>query len=183
MKLIIFVILVGLILSGNGMGQVTNAQSPGKWTGSGVWDLWKVRTDSVLADTFWVMGTDTVYSEMMLTWPFGSLAAEVGDSSSTDSCGYKVNLQQWIYYRSAETYRTSDLGKLVYCRTLSWNGEAQSLASLSTITEAGSWLAHLTDEAIFVVPFHRFQIIGTASNKAGGAGSWIKLYESTFSGR
>ena len=179
----VLIILALLIGSQVIFGQAITSQRSGAWASAGSFEQWKARTDSVLADTFWVTGTDTVYSEVMFTWPFMDLAAEVGDSSSTDSRGYKLNVYQWVYYRTDASYRTADLAKFVFVKSLVWNGTTEAKTYLANIDTTGSWMAHITEDTIFAAPFWRVEIIGTADNKAGGAGSWIKLYATAFSSR
>ena len=77
----------------------------------------------------------------------------------------------------------ADLAKFVFVKSLVWNGTTEAKTYLANIDTTGSWMAHITEDTIFAAPFWRVEIIGTADNKAGGAGSWIKLYATAFSSR
>lgn len=179
MKRISYIWLLLVMICLPAFSQVNGVNSFGY---SSNFKTWQARMDSSLADTLWVTGTDTVYTEVLQTWPYMTCGAEVGDSSSTDSSGYKVNMYQWVYYRTNSTYSDSDLGKFVFVKSLTWNGTSELLVNDSTIDAAGTYLSSITSSPIFSAPLFRLEIIGTAKNKKSGAGSWIKLYLSAWGG-
>lgn len=163
-----FSVLLLALLALPCLGQNFDAQYLTRWATINNYDAWKVRTNPALEDTFFVNAGDTIYSEVMLTWPYMGAWIDVGDTSTAaaDTTAIRIDLYQGARWNT--TTDSTDSSKFVYVKSLEWNGGETTSASLDSLTSHGSFMAPITSSPIYPARYFRYRIIGLTTHKVLG---------------
>ena len=140
--------------------------------GIGPQDDWAVfeqgETHSVSAIPFQnIKAGDTLYSEIMRTFPYMSASAAAEDiNSGTDSLALRVELWQSHFY---------DITKFTFVKELKWDLDKTHL-SQSLINAAGSWDADVNDSRFRNQRYFILVIIAEAGHRKYADGCNLSLW-------